>query len=131
LGLTILFFIVASLLDVYSTSTGFKTDAEIRRDKELGIKYLEHHYYEKDPLEFEKNRIPRWFIKKLGVNKGLIIHRLIIFLIAVVVFYLLYRFGGVLLIGVYTLTCIYFGIMVKQYVSEYWRKGEFEKIKSK
>lgn len=126
--LTVLVIFVASILDVYSTASVFRTNSMIRGNRELGIRLLEHRLKETDPLEFEKNAVVRWFLMRFGVHKGLLIHRIVFLPFFLIVSYFVYVYGGRVFILVFGGSCVYLGMMIRQYLDEHWRREDFKKM---
>lgn len=129
--LTVLIYIVASLLDMYSTSSVFRTNERIRKNRELGIKLLDYRLRVSDPYEFERNPVVRWFMLKFGVDKGLLIHRALFLPLFILATYMVYKYAGGVFILVFGVSCVYLGMMVKQYLDEYWRKRDLENFQGK
>ena len=128
---TVLAIVIASALDMYSTYSVFKTNEKIRKDINLGLNLVRYSFSKRGPLKTEKNPFARWFFRIFGVGKGLIIHRIVVTPIVLFIFYLPFSKtkGGfsVLNLWVFALSCIYLGIMIRQFLSEHWRKKDLEK----
>lgn len=133
--LSIILILVASLLDVNSTSRAFRNIDRFRDDPTLGAKYIEYKYRGIAPLENEKNPLVRSFLNRFGVAKGLIIHRILILPILIATFYLAFiTSGGGLswnLIFIFTIASIYLGMMVRQYMEHRWRENDLDHLESR
>ncbi len=128
---TVLAIVIASVLDMYSTYSVFKTNEKIRKDINLGLNLVRYSFSKRDPLKTEKNPFVRWFFRIFGVGKGLIIHRIVVTPIVLFIFYLAFLVPGetlsILRLWIFALSCIYLGIMIRQFLSEHWRKKDLEK----
>jgi hypothetical protein len=123
--------IVASLLDIYSTSLGFKSREKISKNRSLLDRIFNYFYREKDLYKFEKNPLGRWFLRKFGVDKGLIIHRIIFLPFVVGLFYGVYRYVENAFIMLFGLSCVYLGVVLKQFFDEKERAEVLEKLEGK
>lgn len=86
-GATILALTLASVLDMYSTYSVFKTNERLRKDINLGFNLVKYQFEKSGPLNVEKNPFARQFFRIFGVGKGIVIHRIIVLPLVFFIFY--------------------------------------------